>query len=122
MSPLSSLAGVPPRGSVREELPHTALTSGPTAPTPKAAVRMPGGSARRIRLGVRCGTVRPTFPLVDPLPSTDSVAALGPALFARFVGTTRSSDSSETCTSADGHGPSPTVPRPEGHGSLRGLP
>ena len=41
-----------------------------------------------------------SFPLVDPLPSTGSAAANGPALFARFFGTTRPSDSLETCASA----------------------
>ena len=39
------------------------------------------------------------FPLVDPLPSTDSAAAIGPALFARFSGTMGPSDSLETCMS-----------------------
>ena len=44
--------------------------------------------------------VRVAFPLVDPLPSTDSAAAIEPALFARFSGTMESSDSLETCMSA----------------------
>jgi len=43
--------------------------------------------------------VRVAFPLVDPLPSTDSAAAYVPALFARFSGTMESSDSLETCMS-----------------------
>ena len=43
--------------------------------------------------------VRVAFPLVDPLPSTDSAAAFGPALFARFSGTMGPSDSLETCMS-----------------------
>ena len=38
-----------------------------------------------------------TFPLVDPLPSTDSAAADWPTLFVCFVGTMRSSDSPTTC-------------------------
>jgi len=40
--------------------------------------------------------VRWAFPLVDPLPSADSAAAFGPALFARFCGTIGPSDSLET--------------------------
>jgi hypothetical protein len=65
-----------------------------------------GGPARRVVQPTVPGSVsgvrhtRLTFPLVDPLPSTDSATAIGPALFARFVGTTRSSDSSDTCMSA----------------------
>jgi hypothetical protein len=42
--------------------------------------------------------VRVAFPLVDPLPSTSSVAE-GPALFARFLGTMGPSDSLKTCMS-----------------------
>jgi hypothetical protein len=66
-------------------------------------------------------TVR-RFPWSIPFPPRTPPLPTGPALFVRFVGTTRSSDSSETCMSAYGLGPSPTVPRPEGRGSLRGLP
>jgi hypothetical protein len=110
----NALAGVPPLRSVREALPHTAPTSGRAVPPPMAAVRTPVGSTRGTRHCVRHVAVRQTFPLVDLLPSTDSAAAMGPALFARFVSTTRSSDSSETCMLADGLGPSPTVPRPDG--------
>ena len=40
-----------------------------------------------------------SFPLVGLLPSTDSAAALGPALFACFSGTMGPSDSLETCMS-----------------------
>jgi hypothetical protein len=40
-----------------------------------------------------------SFPLVDPLPSTDSAAAIGLALFARFSGTMGPSDSLRTCMS-----------------------
>ena len=47
--------------------------------------------------------VRVAFPLVDPLPSTDSAAAFGPALFARFSGTMGPSDSLETCMSVVRH-------------------
>ena len=43
------------------------------------------------------------FPLVDPLPSTDSAASDSPALFARFSGTMRSSDSPQTCVAAVRH-------------------
>jgi hypothetical protein len=62
-----------------------------------------------------------SFPLVDPLPSTDSAAANGPALFARFYGTMRPSDSLETCMSAVRQclfGPSRALRR----GSFQGLP
>jgi len=40
--------------------------------------------------------VRAAFSLVGPLSSTDSAAAIGPALFARFLGTMEPSDSLET--------------------------
>ena len=98
----TALAGGPPHRSVLEELPHTAPTSGRTEPPPTAVVPTFGDATRGIRLCVRRETHRQTFPLVDPLPSTDSASANGPVLFARFVGTTGSSDSSETCMSAYG--------------------
>jgi hypothetical protein len=41
--------------------------------------------------------VRAAFSVVGPLPSTDSAAATGLALFARFLGTMGPSDSLETC-------------------------
>ena len=59
---------------------------------------------------VDSGTVSGTWlacrpvPSRDLLPSTDSAVAGWPTLFARFVGTTRSSDSSETYMSAYGLG------------------
>ena len=52
------------------------------------------------RFCVRPAVVCKAFPLVDPLPSTDSAAAVGPALFARFTGTMESSDSPVTDASA----------------------
>ena len=116
-----ALAGHPPHRSVREQLPHTALTSGVTinlqgfsyarqADVTLFAALCP----QRVKLACR-------FPLVGPLPSTDS-AADDPALFARFVGTMGPSDSLKTCMS--GYGtclprPSPTDNR---RGSLQGLP
>src|SRR4029434_7977702 len=49
------------------------------------------------RLCVRRECARGAFPLVALLPSADSAAnAYPPALFARFVGTTRPSDSPQT--------------------------
>ena len=98
----TALAGGPPHRSVLEELPHTAPTSGQTEPPPTAVVRTPGDATRDTRLCVWRETHFQTFPLVDPLPSTDSATATGPVLFARFVGTTGSSDSLETCMSAYG--------------------
>ncbi len=65
--------------------------------------------------------VRLAFLLVGPLSSTDSAAAFGPALFARFLGTMGPSDSLETCMSAVRQcllGPSHTLRR----GSFQGLP
>ena len=58
------------------------------------------------RFCVRPAVVCKAFPLVDPLPSTDSAAAgtmrsmVRPALFARFTGTMESSDSPVTDASA----------------------
>src|SRR6516162_10309064 len=48
-----------------------------------------------IRLCVRGVAPRRPFPLADPLPSTDSAGLL--PLFARFPGTTRSSDFPTSC-------------------------
>src|SRR3989442_11454663 len=62
------------------------------------------------------------FPLVDPLPSTDSATAGWPVLFARFVGTTRSSDSSSTCATRLQLIHFPNRPTPLWLGSPRGLP
>ena len=84
-----------------------------------------------VRHACRCHAFRGTvsaasktcasFPLVGPLPSTDSAAASGPALFARFSGTMRPSDSLKTCMSAVRQrlrGPSRALRR----GSFQGLP
>ena len=59
------------------------------------------------------------FPLVDPLPSTDSAAAFGPALFARFFGTMGPSDSLETCMSDVRHNAFSDRPAPCGAGVSR---
>ena len=59
------------------------------------------------------------FPLVDPPPSTDSAAAVGPALFARFLGTMGPSDSRETCMSAVRPWAFPDRPASEGEGVSR---
>src|SRR5215470_10498846 len=106
----TALASGPPHGSVREGLPHTALTSGSYDGQPLVGIRMlsllaacrtrhkPCDSLPRlcVRHECACGA----FPLVDLLPSADSAAnAYPPALFARFVGTTRPSDSLQTCMS-----------------------
>src|SRR5262245_60566876 len=121
-SPVSSvavgtaLASGPPHGSVREELPHTALTSGSSN---GLHARWDTDAVNRIRLSSLLLAVRATnpvtrfpgsvsgtsvlvsrFPLVALLPSADSAAnAPAPALFARFSGTMRSSDSLQTCMS-----------------------
>ena len=89
------------RRSVQEELPHTALTSGRTREPRRRGHPYPCPPERPAVSGAVSGAW-PTdqgFPWVDPLPSTDSAAAGWPALFARFVGTTRSSDSPGTCVS-----------------------
>src|SRR5262245_41270446 len=98
----TALASGPPRGSVREGLPHTALTSGLCDGQPLfAACRMrhkPCDSLPRlcVRHECACGA----FPLVALLPSADSAAnAPALALFARFTGTMRPSDSLQTCMS-----------------------
>jgi hypothetical protein len=68
--------------------------------------------------------VRVAFPLVGPLPSTDSAAAaVGPALFARFMGTMGPSDSLEPYMT--GYGKNLSRPSLAGHnrqGRLQGLP
>ncbi len=60
-----------------------------------------------------------SFPLVDPLPSTDSAAAFRPALFARFFGTMGPSDSLETCMSDVRHIAFSNRPSPDGEGISR---
>ena len=60
-----------------------------------------------------------SFPLVDPLPSTDSAAAIRPALFARFSGTMGPSDSLETCMSAVRQFAFSDRPSPDGEGFSR---
>ena len=59
------------------------------------------------------------FPLVDPLPSTDSAVAIGPTLFARFSGTMESSDSLETCMSDVRQSAFSDRPSPGGKGISR---
>ena len=89
----------PPHGSVLEALPHTALTLGITINLESVsygrhvdATLSAALCPQRVELACR-------FPLVDPLPSTDSAAAVRPALFARFAGTMGPSDSLKTCMS-----------------------
>src|SRR5262249_26516245 len=98
----TALASGPPHRSVREELPHTALTSGVCDGQPLfAACRTHHNLCDSLpRLCVRHECACGAFPLVDLLPSADSAAnASAPALFARFVGTMRPSDSPQTCMS-----------------------
>src|SRR5215468_1268768 len=80
----TALASGPPHGSVREGLPHTALTSGSCDGQPLVGIRMlsllaacrthhkPCDSHPRlcVRHECACGA----FPLVDLLPSADSAA------------------------------------------------
>ena len=63
-----------------------------------------------------------SFPLVDPLPSTGSAAAFGPALFARFFGTMRPSDSLETSMSDVRRSAFSDRPSPCGEGVSRVSP
>ena len=100
----TALASGPPHGSVREALPHTALTSGSCDGLPLVGIRLvvrghnPCDSHPRlcVRHERACGA----FPLVALLPSADSAAnPFASALFARFVGTMRPSDSLQTCMS-----------------------
>lgn len=63
--------------------------------------------------------VRAAFPLVSPLSSTDSAAAFGPALFARFSGTMGPSDSPATCMSGVRQNAFPVRPAPRGEGVFR---
>src|SRR5262245_49785380 len=98
----TALASGPPHRSVREELPHTALTSGLCDGQPLfAACRTHHNLCDSLpRLCVRHECACGAFPLVALLPSADSAAnASAPALFARFTGTTRPSDSQQTCMS-----------------------
>ena len=69
------------------------------------ATLSPALCPQRVRLAWR-------FPLVGPLPSTDSAAAFGPALFARFSGTMGPSDSLETCMSGVRQDAFPDRPAP----------
>ena len=94
----TALTGRPPHGSVREELPHTALTSGnnePSSTSRASSAPMP------LYPGSESGEskVHWPFPLGGPLPSTGS-ADDDPSLFARFCGTMGPSDSLETCMPA----------------------
>src|SRR5262249_6020144 len=98
----TALASGPPHRSVREELPHTALTSGLCDGQPLfAACRTRHNPCDSLpRLCVRHECACGAFPLVDLLPSADSAAnAPALALFARFTGTMRPSDSLQTCMS-----------------------
>src|SRR5215831_19364264 len=98
----TALASGPPHRSVLEGFPHTAPTSGYlTASRSIAACRTrhkPCDSLPRLCVRHECACV--AFPSVALLPSADSAAnAPAPALFARFSGTMRPSDSLQTCMS-----------------------
>src|SRR5262249_60081864 len=99
-----------PHRSVREGLPHTALTSGSSDGPPLVGIQIPSLLAAcrtrhnlcdsLPRLCVRRECACGAFPLVALLPSADSAAnASAPTLFARFSGTMRPSDSPQTCMS-----------------------
>ena len=95
----TALASGPPHRSVREGLPHTALTSGSyDGQLLFAACRTHHNLCDSLpRLCVRHECACGAFPLVGLLPSADSAAnAYPPALFARFTGTMRPSDSLQT--------------------------
>src|SRR5262245_21376226 len=106
----TALASGPPHRSVREGLPHTALTSGSSDGPPLVGIQMSSLLAAcrtrhnlcdsLPRLCVRHECACGAFPLVDLLPSAGSAAnASALALFARFTGTMRPSDSLQTCMS-----------------------
>src|SRR5262249_34148070 len=89
----------------------TALTSGSSDGPPLVGVQMPSLLAAcrtrhnlcdsLPRLCVRHECACRAFPLVYLLPSADSAAnASAPSLFARFIGTMRTSDSLQTCMCA----------------------
>src|SRR5215468_9759180 len=102
----TALASGPPHGSVREELPHTALTSGSCDGQPPvrmlsllAACRTRHNLCDSLpRLCVRHECACVAFPLVALLPSADAAANAycASTLFARFSGTMRPSDSPQT--------------------------
>src|SRR4029453_4660716 len=104
-----ALTSGPPHRSVREGLPHTALTSvhltaaarWDTDAIPSCSLSYaPQTLCSHLRLWVRYECACGAFPLVALLPSADSAAnAPAPACFARFVGTMRPSDSLQTCMS-----------------------
>ena len=73
------------------------------------------------RLCVRSATCRATFPLVDPLPSTDSAAGVGPVLFACFPGTMRPSDSPVTYALGDWSMTFPNRPLPPAGKGVSGV-
>jgi hypothetical protein len=80
-----------------------------------AASRTPHNPMPRLPGSVSgASKVRSAFPLVGPLPSTDSATAFRPALFARFSGTMGPSDSLETCMSGVRHNAFPDRPTPCG--------
>src|SRR5215468_6024589 len=69
----TALASGPPHGSVREELPHTALTSGSSdgrlaVRTTTSVTRFPGSVSGTSALVVR-SPWSPSFPLRTPLPT-----------------------------------------------------
>src|SRR5262249_47509583 len=102
----TALASGLPHRSVREEFPPTALTSGSSDGQPLfAACRTNHNLCDSLpRLCVRHECACGAFPLVDLLPSADSAAnAYPPALFARFLGTMRPSDSLQTSMSTLPH-------------------
>src|SRR5215467_15801166 len=80
----TALASGPPHGSVREGLPHTALTSGSSDGPPLVGIQIPSLLAAcrtrhnpcdsLPRLCVRHECACGAFPLVDLLPSADSAA------------------------------------------------
>ena len=91
----TALTGGPPHGSVRAELPHTALTLGiwrrnghlgPDSRTHCSPIVAP------IRHCVRGAADDKVFPLVGRLPSTASADGLSPSLFGGFLGTMQPSD------------------------------
>ena len=91
---------------------RTFLSRFATSRTPHNPMpRFPGSESGASKVSV-------AFPLVGPLPSTDSAAGF-PALFSRFFGTMRPSDSLETCMSGVRHCAFPDRPASDDEGVPR---
>src|SRR5260370_15129740 len=120
----TALAGGPPHGSVLEELPHTALSSGRTRPLPKTAGRGPPVEATRLVRHCVRGVVNRKD---RPLARSPSLSGLRRRLRADFVRPLRRYYEivrlpGNVHARRAALWPSPAVPRQERQGSSWGLP